>query len=85
MIMFVGSIICFGIAGFVYRTYLNIFNTFAYYGVAEKNIYSNPEILDTIANLKFGIIKFTILGILGIIFGLFFLLKKFKSYEQENH
>lgn len=83
--MFVGSATSFAIAAYVYRTYLNIFNTFAYYGVSDEILYSNAEITATLAQLRFGIIKFIILGFLGIIFGLFFLLKKFKSYEQENH
>lgn len=85
VLMISGSVICFGIAGYVYRTYLNVLNTFAYYGLPEKDYEKYPEIMTTLFNLKFGVVKFSVLGVLSLLIGLFLLLKKFKSYEQENH
>ena len=85
IILFVGSVVCFGIAIYVYQTYLNVLDTFAYYGFPEKDFDKYSEITTLLFDLKFGIIKFSVLGFLSLIGGLFLLLKKFKNYEQENH
>jgi uncharacterized membrane protein SpoIIM required for sporulation len=79
IIMFIGGLACFCIAGYVYWVYLGLFKTLAYYGLPDSTAYSDPKFATTVFNLKFGIIKYIILGIIGILSGIFFSLKEIQK------
>ncbi len=50
--------------------------TFSYYGLKEKDYLTNADTATTFANLKFGIVKFFILGIIAWFLSLIFFLKR---------
>jgi len=51
---------------------------FGYYGLQEKDYLSSRNVAETFASLKFGIIKFSILGVIAWILGIVFLIRKNK-------
>lgn len=76
IILFVAGIIFFGLAGNSYRSILNLQELFGYYGLQEKGYLSSANVAETFATLKFGIIKFSILGGVAWILGIVFFLKR---------
>ncbi len=76
ILLFVVGIIFFGFAGNCYRAILNLQELFGYYGLQEENYLSSENVAETFALLKFGIIKFSILGLAAWILGIVFFLKR---------
>ncbi len=76
ILLFVVGIIFFGFAGNCYRAILNLHELFGYYGLQEKDYLSSGNVAETFASLKFGIVKFSILGIIAWILGIAFFLKR---------
>ena len=76
ILLFVAGIIFFGLAGNCYRAILNLQELFGYYGLQEKDYPSSKNAAETFALLKFGIIKFSILGLVAWVLGLVFFLKR---------
>ncbi len=76
ILLFIVSIIFFGLAGNSYRAILNLQELFGYYGLQEKDYLSSVNVAETFAGLKFGIIKFSILGVVAWILGIVFFLKR---------
>ena len=76
ILLFVAGIIFFGFAGNCYRAILNLQELFGYYGLQERDYLSSVNVAETIASLKFGIIKFSILGVAAWVLGIFFFLKR---------
>ena len=72
----VTGVVCFVIAAFAYHSLQNVYEVFAYYGANEKMYLSNPEIAEMIFNLKYGIVKFLVFGIISWGLSLFFYLKR---------
>ncbi len=70
------GIFFFGIAGYCYWTILDLHRTFGYYGLEEKDYLLSANIAETLANLKYGIVKFLILGTAAWISGFIFFLKR---------
>ncbi len=75
ILLLVIGIIFFGLAVNCYRTILNLQELFGYYGLEEKNLLS-VNVAETFASLRFGIIKFSILGVIAWILGIVFFLKR---------
>ena len=71
------GIVCFVIAVYLYGSLQELFDLFAHYGL-EEQYYSNPKVLETVFNLKFGIIKFTIIGFASLILSIILFLKRKK-------
>lgn len=76
ILLFILGIFFFGFAGYCYWTIQNMHETFSYYRLKEKDYLTNPDTAATFANLKFGIIKFFILGVVAWFFSLIFFLKR---------
>ncbi len=76
ILLFVVGIIFFGFAGNSYRAILNLQELFGYYGLQEKDYLLSPNVAETFTSLKFGIIKFSILGVIAWILGIVFFLKR---------
>jgi hypothetical protein len=55
---------------------LNLQELYGYYGLQEKDYLSSPNVAETFASFKFGIIKFSILGFRVWILGIVFFLKR---------
>ncbi len=76
ILLFVIGIIFFGLAGNCYQAILNLQELYGYYGLQEKEYLSSVSVAQTFASLKFGIIKFSILGVVAWILGIVFFLKR---------
>ncbi len=75
ILLFVVGIIFFGLAANCYRTILNLQELLGYYGIQSDTLTSG-DAMETFAQLRFGIIKFSILGSVGWILGLIFFVKR---------
>ncbi len=69
------GISCFAVAGYFYWTLNQLFETLAYYGLQEQSN-SNPKTAATVFDLKFGVVKFSILGAAAWILSIIFFLKR---------
>ncbi len=78
LLLFVG-LVCFGISGYVYMTLQNFYETFAYYGISDENLYLSEKVAKTIFDLKYGIVKFLIFGIIAWLISLFLFIKSRKK------
>ena len=76
ILLFIAGIIFFGLAGKCYQEILNLQEIFGYYGLQEKNYLSSNSVADTFTLLKFGVIKFSIFGLIAWVLGLVFFLKR---------
>ena len=76
ILLFVVGIIFFGLAGNNYQAILNLQELFGYYGLQKKDYFLSPNVAETFVSLKFGIIKFSILGIIAWVLGIIFFLKR---------
>jgi len=76
ILLFAVGIIFFGFAGHCYQTIQNLQETFGYYGLQEKDYLLSENVAETFAKLKFGIIKFSILGVIAWTLGFIFFLKR---------
>jgi len=56
--------------------YQDLHETFSCYGLKEKDYLANANTAATFANLKFGIIKFSIFGVIAWLLSLIFFLKR---------
>ncbi len=77
ILLFIVGIIFFGLAANCYRTILNLQELLGYYGIQLSKLTSGDAV-ETFAQLKFGIIKFSIFGIVAWILGIVFFFKRKK-------
>ena len=73
------GIFFFGIAGYCYWTILDLHESFGYYGLEEKDYLLSANVSETLANLKYAIVKFLIFGMTAWILGFVFFLKRNKK------
>jgi CDP-diglyceride synthetase len=83
--MFAAGVICFVVAGFIYRTYHNMLRGVTSSGFPDPAIEANPFISTVLHNYEFFLNFFIFCGIISIVSGLFLALKKLNNHEQENH
>lgn len=76
VLLLLTGIIFFGIAGYCYRTIINLRELFAYYSLDEEVYMSHPKNAAVFADLWFGIVKFSILGVVAWILSLIFFWKR---------
>jgi len=76
ILFFAAGISFFGLAAASYQSILNLQEVFGYYGLQEKDYLLSENVGKTFANLKCGIVKFSILGIVAWILGIGFFLKQ---------
>jgi len=79
ILLLVVGLFFFGIAGYSYWTILDLHKTFGYYGLKEKDYLLSANVAETFASLKFGIVKFLILGVAAWVSGFIFFLKRNNS------
>jgi hypothetical protein len=72
------SILCFCVAGYCYWSILNLRGIFEYYQIEEANYLSDENIAQTFLDFKFGVIKFSILGIISLTAGIILFKRKIK-------
>lgn len=75
ILLFVAGVIFFGLAANCYSTILNLQELLGYYGIQSDNLTSGNA-METFAQLRFGIIKFSILGLVAWVLGLIFFVKR---------
>ncbi len=76
IILLVIGLFFFGFAGYCYWTIRDMQETFAYYGIGENTYLSNAKTAPTFLNLKFGIVKFSILGLVSWVLAVVFFIKR---------
>ncbi len=76
ILLLIAGLLFFGIAGYCFWTIQDMHTTFDYYGLKEKDYLLSLNVAYTIANLKVGIIKFSILGVSAWILGVIFFIKR---------
>lgn len=79
ILLFVVGIIFFGLAGNCYQSILNLQELYGYYGLQEKDYLLSVNVAETFASLKFGIIKFSIIGFASWILSIIFFWKRKKA------
>lgn len=70
------GLVFFSLAIYSYYSLQNVLDLFSYYGMQEKDLSLSKDVSETIFNLKFGIVKFSVLGLLAWILGIIFYLKR---------
>lgn len=79
VILFIAGIASFAVAGYVWGTLNDLYAMLANYNL-EDQYYTNPKTAAMIFDLKFGIIKFAVLGFAFWILAIIFFLKR-KSFN----
>ncbi len=79
ILFFFGGIVFFAIACYAFHRYQVFLELFDYYSISEKVYTSRPEISTVTFNFKFGIIKYTLLGIIAWTASIYFLVKSYKK------
>ena len=74
ILLLIAGVLFFGIAGYCFWTIQDMRQTFAYYGINEIDY--SEKIAVAFSNLKFGIIKFSILGVVSWILATIFFVKR---------
>ena len=77
VLLLIGAI-CFAVAGYFYWRLHEIFELLSYYSL-EEQYYSNPRIAADVWNLKFGIIRCSIIGFASWMLSIIFFLKRKKA------
>lgn len=77
--LFLAGFLSFSLAIYSYYSLQNVIGVFSYYGLQEKDLSLSKDVAETIFNLKFGIVKFSILGLLAWILGIIFYWKRSKK------
>ena len=74
-LFFLGGIISFAAAFYVFRAYQDFLATFAYYDIPEEIYILNSETAKAVFNFKIGIAKYILLGVVAWIASIFFFIK----------
>ncbi|CAN5116615.1 hypothetical protein BH20ACI1_BH20ACI1_26820 [soil metagenome] len=74
ILLLITGLLFFGIAGYCFWTIQDMRQTFAYYGINETDY--SEKIAIIFSNLKFGIVKFSILGTASCVLAIIFFIKR---------
>jgi len=75
ILLIIAGLFFFGFAGYCYWTIVYLQKMYAYYGIGEKIYLSNAETATMFLNLKFGIVKFSILGLVSWLLAIILFIK----------
>lgn len=79
ILFLLAGIVFFAVACYAFQSYKDFLALFDYYSISEKVYTSHPETANVIFNFKFGIFKYTLLGIAAWTASIYFLVKRYKK------
>ncbi len=77
ILLLILGVVFFGIAGYFFWTIQDLRQTFTHYGINETDY--SEKIAIIFSDLRFGIIKFSIFGIISWLLAIIFFMKKERS------